>query len=705
MRSSVRDFRRVAVTFCGAVALTAASVSSAIASTQPVATTARLAAASSSQSAAASHDVAPAPQPPRNVIIFIADGLRHDSVNAVDAPTLFALRQRGVHFANSHSLFPTLTTPNASAIATGHYLGDTGDFSNAEYVGYPTFNHGDFGKAPGTPTPFLENDQILGDLGGHMEGGNFLNELSLMAAAREHGFNTAAIGKLGPVAIQDLTQLKPIGGRFPVPQTVILDDSTGSASGVPVTSEIQSALTAAGLSTTPTPREQSTGTVSQPGTLLANVGQQKWFADAATRAVLPTFAHNGRPFVLLFWSRDPDGTQHNQGDSLNKLTPGINGPTSHAAIANADANLKQLLDYVAADPKLAVTTDIFVTSDHGFATISRHEVDASGKASTSYSTGFTYIGTDSQPEVLDKWLPPGFLAIDLAHALDLPLFDPDIQIDIDGMAHYEPVDPTKPTGTQSRQRPVAGDGLIGGTGAVRDHIDAKVIVTASGGTDLVYVADHDRALARKIVGFLMTQDYVGALFVDPAFGTIPGALPLSAIGLEGSARMPRPSIVVSFKSFLQTPGDLLSAVQVSDTPLQEGQGMHGGFGRDSTFNNMAAVGPDFKHGFADALPVSNADIAPTLARLLGLSLPPKGRLQGRVLAEALKGNPDFKPFVKSTLIATPAQSGLATLLKVEEYDGRKYFDTAYIAPHPPRPPKVGVSHTGGTQAARQQPKQ
>ncbi len=133
--------------------------------------------------------------------------------------------------------------------------------------------------------------------------------------------------------------------------------------------------------------------------------------------------------------------------------------------------------------------------------------------------------------------------------------------------------------------------------------------------------------------------------------------------------------------------------------------MHGGFGRDSTFNNMAAVGPDFKQGFEDALPVSNADIAPTLARLLGLSLPPKGRLQGRVLAEALKGNPDFKPFVKSTLIATPAQSGLATLLKVEEYDGRKYFDTAYIAPHPPRPPKVGVSHTGGTQAARQQPKQ
>ena len=33
---------------------------------------------------------------------------------------------------------------------------------------------------------------------------------------------------------------------------------------------------------------------------------------------------------------------------------------------------------------------------------------------------------------------------------------------------------------------------------------------------------------------------------------------------------------------------------------------------------MAAIGPDFKTGFADPAPVSNADIAPTLAHILGL---------------------------------------------------------------------------------------
>jgi arylsulfatase A-like enzyme len=678
MRLSVRKLRRCG--FLPGLIRRAASV-----------TASSLVAAIAIVASTAATTVAPTPAKPspaqtsatnqRNLIIFIADGLRHDSVNATDAPTLLALRQHGVHFSNSHSLFPTLTTPNASAIATGHYLGDTGDYSNAEYVGFPTFNHGDFGKVPGSPTPFLENDPVLGDLDDHAPNGNFLHETSLLALARQHGFNTAAIGKLGPAALQDIDQLKPTEGHFTVPGTVILDDSTGSASGIPIAPEISSALAAAGLGNTPTPREQPTGTATTPGTLSANIGQQKWFADAATKAVLPAFVHSGKPFVLLFWSRDPDGSQHNEGDSLNKLQPGINGPTSRAGVANADANLKQLLDFVAADPGLSASTDVFVTSDHGFATISRHEIDAAGHGSHSYSTAFAYLGSDGKAEVPAGWLPPGFLAIDLAHALRLPLFDPDTQVEIDGVAHYEPVDPTKQPAPLSRQHPATGNGLIGGTGAVQDDIDAKVIVSASGGTDLVYVADNDRDIARKIIAFLSDQDYVGALFADPALGRIPGALPTSTIALAGSASMPRPSLVVSFKTFELTPGVRLSAVQVSDTTLQEGQGMHGGFGRDSTFNNMAAAGPDFKRGFDDRLPVSNADIAPTLARVLGLQLPATGRLRGRVLSEALTGganSPAPGPAHAGYTGSTPTQSGRATVLEYQEYEGRKYFDTACL---------------------------
>jgi hypothetical protein len=46
-------------------------------------------------------------------------------------------------------------------------------------------------------------------------------------------------------------------------------------------------------------------------------------------------APRNKPLIIVVWLRDPDGSRHNQGDSLNALTPGINRPT-FAAIKNAE---------------------------------------------------------------------------------------------------------------------------------------------------------------------------------------------------------------------------------------------------------------------------------------------------------------------------------------------------------------------------------
>ncbi len=151
----------------------------------------------------------------RNVVIFVADGLRHGSVSADATPALWAVRTKGVHFADSYSLYPTLTTANASAIATGHRLGDTGDYSNVIWPGFATFDTGAFNLTPGTPVPFLENDRTLADLDGHFDR-NYLGEETLLAMAREAGYNTAAIGKVGPVAIQDAAAIAPAEWRLPV---------------------------------------------------------------------------------------------------------------------------------------------------------------------------------------------------------------------------------------------------------------------------------------------------------------------------------------------------------------------------------------------------------------------------------------------------------------------------------------------------------
>lgn len=642
---------------------------------------------------------------PRNIILFVADGLRRGSVNPTDAPTLFDVRHRGVDFANSHSLFPTFTTPNASAIATGHYLADTGDFGNSEFVGFPIFNDDRLRVLrSGSPAPFLENDSVLADLDEHFRSGNYLNEDTLLALARHRGYNTAAIGKLGPVAIQDVTQLRPTDGAIPVRETIFIDDATGSEAGIPLSPAVRAALRTAGLPLAAPRRDQSAGDVAHPGTRLANVVQQQYFLDATLKAVLPLFKMNGRPFALIYWSRDPDGSQHNQGDSLNRLRPGINGPTSRAGIANADQNLKAILDYIAANPDLAANTDIVVTSDHGFATISKHEIDAAGRDSKSYSTSFTYLkesNDPSTPEVMLGWLPPGFLAIDIAHALSLALFDPDSQVNVKGELRYERVDPAKANSAQSRQRPANGSALIGGSGAILNKTDARVIVAANGGADLVYVPSQDPVLVRKLVDWLGGQDYVGGVFVDSKFGALPGALPLKAVGLEGSALTPRPSIVVAFKTFAaDAENPLQSAVQIADTTLQEGQGMHGGFGRDNTFNNMAAIGPDFKRGFVDSSPVSNADIARTLAHILKWAGRDNGSLHGRVLEEALAGGPDHiasQRHVAVSPLSPTAQR--ATVLEYQTAAGRRYYDVACFVGSQDRrgeAPIVGASGRGCT---------
>src|SRR5476649_1281829 len=96
--------------------------------------------------------------PPHNLILFVPDGLRGRIVTPQTAPTMAEIRDKGVNFKNSHSLFPTFTSANASAMATGHYFGDTGDFSNTIYTGYPLEAVGD------TVVPFLENDAVLGSV-------------------------------------------------------------------------------------------------------------------------------------------------------------------------------------------------------------------------------------------------------------------------------------------------------------------------------------------------------------------------------------------------------------------------------------------------------------------------------------------------------------------------------------------------------------
>ncbi|WP_205451855.1 alkaline phosphatase family protein [Sphingobium estronivorans] len=571
-------------------------------------------------------------QPPHNVILVVIDGLRGRIVTPQTAPEIARLRDAGSYFPNSHSVFPTFTTANASVLATGHQLGDTGDFSNTIYTARQ------IASAGGSVTPFLENDAVLGELDAAF-GGNYLDETTVLEAARQAGYGTAAIGKLGPALIQD--HVARDGAT-----TIILDDTTGQHGGIPLSSDIAAKLTAAGLplSTPGRGANGKSGDCRTPGTISANNAQQDFFIDATTRVVLPTLKARNRPFAMVFWSRDPDGTQHNQGDSLNRLTPGINGPSTFAAIRNADGDLGKLraaLDRLG----LAATTDIIVTSDHGFSTISK-------QSGSSPSAKQTY--TDVPPGLL----PPGFLALDLANALDFPIFDPE--------AHDSRL--------AEGAHPSRGNALLG-----PDPANPWLVVAENGGSDLLYLPTHDRALAARTINALLAQDYVSGIFVDDALGEYAGTLPLSAINLKGRAATPTPSIVVNFRS--TSSGCAIPTncqVEVADSNLQQGQGMHGSFGRGDTLNFTAAIGPDFRTRFVDVAPVSNVDVGRTMLHLLGLAPPASGKLVGRVLGEAMPGQP--MPKTRSREIRSkPAANGLRTTLSFQEVGSIRYLDVGGFA--------------------------
>ena len=154
---------------------------------------------------------------------------------------------------------------------------------------------------------------------------------------------------------------------------------------------------------------------------------------------------------------------------------------------------------------------------------------------------------------------------------------------------------------------------------------------------------------------------------------------LVSVRSSGAAKTPAPDIVISFRSFLNTGCEiaLQCAVGVHDTTQGVGQGSHGSLSRAETRNFMAAVGPSFKNGFANPAPISNADIAPTLARIMGITLPAIGTLKGRVITEALV---DGAPVTatRDTIVSAPGPEGLRTILNRQSVGQTHYFDAAGI---------------------------
>jgi len=256
------------------------------------------------------------------------DGLRPDSINREDTPTLFRLRQEGVSYINSHSVFPTVTRVNSAAISTGSYPDVNGLVSNSMFV-------------PGVhPTrPFNTSDyrQLLKLR--DVSGGRLLFARSLAERLLERGIRFAAVssGSTGSALLLSHRAPEGIGvlvnGNFDPGRRVAYPDESNAV----IISRFATA-----------PSEENSSAVD--------------WADRVLRDyVLPEL----QPEVVIDWQTEPDGAQHRYGTGSQE---------ARRALANNDRNLALTLAKLQ-DLGLADKTDVIVLSDHGFS-LHNFRVDA-----------------------------------------------------------------------------------------------------------------------------------------------------------------------------------------------------------------------------------------------------------------------------------------------------------------------------------------
>jgi predicted AlkP superfamily pyrophosphatase or phosphodiesterase len=272
---------------------------------------------------------------PRLVLVFVVDGLRPDSITAADTPTLFRLRAEGVHFTDSHAVFPTVTRVNAAALATGMQPGTNGILGNQMYV--PAV---DPARAFGTDD---HRNLLAVD---HATGGRLVLGRTLAERLHARGRVLAAVSS-GSTGSALLTNPRAVAGI-----------------GVLVNGDLD-------------PGKRVAWPESASATILARFGPAPAKGGAADRYdasvawsqrvlreyVLPEI----RPAVVIDWLTEPDHTQHHLG---------VGAPAARQALRHDDEEIARVLAAVDA-LGLGAATSVLVVSDHGF-TANTGGVDVAG---------------------------------------------------------------------------------------------------------------------------------------------------------------------------------------------------------------------------------------------------------------------------------------------------------------------------------------
>jgi len=646
---------------------------------------------------------APATPTATRTIVMVWDGLRPDSVNATDTPNLYALRQSGVNFSDNHSTYPTFTMMNSSSFATGAFPKTSGFYGNTFWTppqgsaNTIPAGSGAGGSAQDYQDPvFTEDYAVLATLNDYY-GGQLLLVKSLFATAQAAGLTTATIGKSGAAYLQDLgkggvfldentvqprslvTELQ--GAGFALPSNVVKNYSGSDA--VTLAGNNGNPTARAGYVTFNTTAFDPDGKVAIAARDSADTTQgapedaaNKYMMSVYTQYILP----QKKPMLSLIWFRTPDNVEHGYGPGSANMKAGLR---------SQDARLGELIAALRANG-LDSSTNIVVVSDHGHSSVSGPVATFPLRAITASSTvpnggvsgaaigaadpnGYSFSGDVRSADLLTY---RGFAAYDGSGCSTSAMYGltadgkPVIPVKVDtsgslcGSANtkYQAISAALAKPVASFKVPAPGSLPANG-----------IVVAANGGSDYFYVPGHDAATVQKLVTFLQQREEYGAIFVDSRYGSIPGTLSLAQVNLENAKRQNngQPDVVVSFSWDYNTAVQGMPGIEFESVGGQ--RGMHGSFGISDVHNTLIANGPSFLTNKVVTTPSGNVDVAPTVAYLLGLSMP---QADGRVLNEGLatpatKDQPTVTP---STVTPAAAATGLTFELPTDPTGAAK--DTA-----------------------------
>ncbi|HEY6070456.1 MAG TPA: alkaline phosphatase family protein, partial [Chthoniobacterales bacterium] len=247
----------------------------------------------------------------RHIVIVVWDGMRPDFVSEQNTPALWKLAQSGVTFRNHHSVYPSATIVNGTAINTGHYPDGSGVLANHDYqAAIDTRNSID-----------VENVGVVRK-GDKLSSDKYLGAPTIAELVHQHGGETA------------IATAKTVG--------LLFDRHCDSSA-------------CGNISAGESLPHDATGSIAK---LLGAFppANRAGDRDAWTARALTNFLWEKKiPVFSLLWLSEPDDTEHH-------TAPG--DPAAIAAIKSSDQNLAHVLE--ALDKKNArSTTDVFVVSDHG----------------------------------------------------------------------------------------------------------------------------------------------------------------------------------------------------------------------------------------------------------------------------------------------------------------------------------------------------